>query len=93
MHRFDLIKILFFKNFKSKKKKEKKNRGGCLASLGVAEPPPWPKGWFGHPQTGRLGVAEPSPWALGVVRPPPRAKRPSLFFFLKKKYLNFKFLD
>jgi ADP-heptose:LPS heptosyltransferase len=53
----------FLKKKKRKKKKEniKKKRGGGgkksgvapatpTAGLGVVEPPPWPRGWFGHPQ-------------------------------------------
>jgi hypothetical protein len=61
------------------------------AGLGVVEPPPWPRGWSGHPKKAkkkkkkgfgilgvaesRYGVAEAAPMPLGVVRPPQKAKK------------------
>jgi hypothetical protein len=45
------------------------------AGLGVVEPPPWPRGWSGHPKKpkkkkqsmgfGLLGLAGPPPWPWG----------------------------
>jgi hypothetical protein len=54
------------------------------AGLGVVEPPPWPRGWSGHPQkpkkkkkrkmgSGLLGVAGPPPRTWGWIRPPQKA--------------------
>jgi hypothetical protein len=60
------------------------------AGLGVVEPPPWPRGWSGHPQKPKkkknpnrpFGVAESTPRSLGVVRPPPKGPNPFFFFGL-----------
>jgi hypothetical protein len=50
---------------------------------GVAEPPPWLRGWFGHPQTSRFGGGRITPMAQGVANHPlwGGSATPLLFLF------------